>query len=84
MFSNTAFNNQLPNIGEKYMFTSINTGSVYGGGGILGIQNQFRNRIFFDFGISLLATNKNTQIESLTTKYSNISINPYLKIGFVK
>ncbi|MFY7911826.1 MAG: hypothetical protein ACOVO2_19850 [Emticicia sp.] len=84
MYSNTTFNNQLPNNGEKYMFTSIEAGSVYGGGGVLGIQNQFRNRIFFDFGISLLATNKNTQIESLTTKYSNISIHPYLKIGFVK
>ncbi|GGD81616.1 hypothetical protein GCM10011514_52140 [Emticicia aquatilis] len=85
MFSNTAFNNQLSDDDGKYIFTNIKTGSVYGGGGVLGIQNQFRNRIFFDFGISLLATNKNTQIQSLTTKYGrNISLNPYLKIGFVK
>lgn len=84
MFSNTTFNNQLSNNGEKYMFTNIKAGNVYGGGGVLGIQNQFRNHIFFDFGIALLATNKYTQTEGLSTKYGIVSINPYLKIGFVK
>lgn len=84
MYSNITFNNQLSDNDENYMFTNIKAGSVYGGGGVLGIQNQFRNQVFFDLGISLLATNKNTQIESLKTKYGNISINPYLKIGFVK
>lgn len=84
MYSNITFNNQLTDNDEKYIFTNIKAGSIYGGGGVLGIQNQFRNQVFFDFGISLLATNKSTQFESLTTKYNNISINPYLKIGFVK
>ncbi len=84
MYSNITFNNQLSDNDEKYLFTSIKAGSIYGGGGVWGIQNQFRNQVFFDLGISLLVTNKSTQIESLTTKYGNISINPYLKIGFVK
>jgi Protein of unknown function (DUF3575) len=85
MYSNTTFNNQLTDNDEKYIFTNIKAGHTYGGGLTFGFQNQFKNKIFFDSGMSFLVTNKNTQFEDLTTTYGNrFSINPYLKIGFVK
>lgn len=75
---NTAINNE-------YFTKKLSLGSKYGLGLILGVQNQFKSNIFFDWGVSFLVTNKNAQLYSTTTTYGNkFSINPYLKIGFVK
>lgn len=75
---NTANNNE-------YFTKRLSPGNKYGLGVILGVQNQFKNNIFFDWGVSFLVTNKNAQLYYATTTYGrNFSINPYLKIGFVK
>lgn len=75
---NTAINNE-------YFTKRLSLGNKYGLGVILGVQNQFKSNIFFDWGVSFLVTNKNAQLYYLTTTYGrNFSINPYLKIGFVK
>lgn len=84
-YSNTTFNQKITNNTERVLFTKLRVGQYFGAGAIFGFQNQFKNKLFFDWGVSFLVNNRNAQFYYLTTTYGrNFSINPYLKIGFVK
>ncbi len=76
-FNNNTFNN-------KYFSNKSDNGSFFGAGAVFGFQNQFNNKVYFDWSYSALLTKNNPTSSIVFSKFGNLFINSSLKIGFVR
>ncbi len=81
-YLNSSFTNDSNS--KSFFSKQLKNGSAFGFGGVIGFQNQFNNKIIFDWGYSLLLTKGNPTGSIIFSKFGNIFINYNLKIGFVR
>ena len=80
------FNSSLMNdISDKTFISSrLKDSRAFGVGGVFGFQNQFKNKVYFDWSYALLLTKNNPAGSIVFSKFGNLFINYSLKIGFVR
>lgn len=69
---------------DSFFSKQLKNKLVLGVGGIVGFQNQFNNKVFFDWGWSLLFTKNNLSTNIVYAQFGNLLINYNLKIGITK